>query len=91
MTLVTKVPCPCGCKRFMVPPIIDCQEATLSSDEADELVRRWNHFEGIEERIEALRKTAKCYENVQDFGNSDPDAIDEWRELERLTGKKIQL
>lgn len=40
-----KKPCPCGCKKFMAPPIIDCQEATLSSDEADELVRRWNAFE----------------------------------------------
>jgi len=42
-----KVPCPCGCKKFMVPPVIDCVEATLSEAEADELVRRWNAFETV--------------------------------------------
>lgn len=46
-----KKPCPCGCKKFLVPPIINCQEATLSGDEADELVRRWNAFEPSEKPI----------------------------------------
>lgn len=38
-------PCPCGCDRFVVPPLIFCQCSTLSEAEADELVRRWNAFE----------------------------------------------
>lgn len=40
-------PCPCGCKRFVVPPLIYCQCGTLSEQEADELVRRWNAFEAV--------------------------------------------
>lgn len=45
----------------------------------------------VDERIAKLRKLASQYENVQDFGNNEPDAIDEWNELQRLTGESILL
>lgn len=39
-------PCPCGqCTKFVVPPLFTSVESSLYKDEADELARRWNHFE----------------------------------------------
>lgn len=39
------IPCPCGhCNKWLVTPLFHSQDATLSKDDADELVRRWNSF-----------------------------------------------
>ena len=39
------------------------------------------------ERLEELRELASRYENVQDFGNNEPDAIEEIQELEKAAGE----
>lgn len=36
--LLTKVPCPCGCRKFIVKPYFGCQCSSLSEKEADELL-----------------------------------------------------
>lgn len=60
-------PCPCGdCRKWIVRPLINCVEASLSKEDADELVRRWNSFE--EEPKKALTK-----EDVEYFFNPDGD------------------
>ena len=39
------------------------------------------------DRLEELRELASRYENVQDFGNNEPDAIEEIQELEKAAGR----
>jgi hypothetical protein len=44
---LTMTPCPCGkCKKFIVEPLFGCQCSALLKEDAEELVRRWNAFEG---------------------------------------------
>ena len=42
MDKVKKIPCPCGCSNFLVPPVINCQCGTLDAETADFLVAAWN-------------------------------------------------
>lgn len=45
----------------------------------------------IAQNIDRLRQLSQRYDNVQDFGNNEPDAMIEWAELEAMTGKRILL
>jgi hypothetical protein len=52
-----KLPCSCGCRKFIIPGLIGCQCGSLYENEADELIRRWNAFEPGGE-VESLQKQA---------------------------------
>ena len=41
-TTIKKVPCPCGCKNFIVDPFATTQCSSLSEELADALVAAWN-------------------------------------------------
>jgi hypothetical protein len=57
-----KTPCPCGCKKFMVQPLLNSVESTLHEEEADELIRRWNTFEPLE--AEATTPSCECPKGI---------------------------
>lgn len=41
-------PCPCGCSKFIVRPLFSNVDSSLSKEDADELVLRWNALEAKE-------------------------------------------
>jgi hypothetical protein len=49
-------PCPCGnCSKWVISPILEMQDASISLELAAQIVARWNFFEG-EENAERLRR-----------------------------------